>query len=209
MGNQFRVPSFAEERLLASQGYSYIAGIDEVGRGALAGPVVAAAVILPRDLDTPWLDMVQDSKLLSPQRRRFLFHHIHLEATAIGIGACDCRVIDARGIVPATRLAMKLAVQQLSPAPESLLIDYLLLPDISLPQKGIKFGDSLSFSIACASIIAKVARDTIMIRMDKEYSGYGLARHKGYGTPEHLARLTRLGPSSIHRRSFRPVRELL
>jgi len=203
------MPSFAEEEMLEAQGYQCIAGVDEVGRGALAGPVVAAAVILPCHISAPWLNLVKDSKQLSPSRRQLLFHHIHEIAVAIGIGMAPHEVIDAQGIIKATRLAMKLAIDQLSPPPQSLLIDYMRLPEVPLPQKGIKNGDELCFSIACASIVAKVARDQLMIEMDRTYPGYGLARHKGYGTREHLACLHRLGPSPIHRRSFQPVREVI
>ena len=202
-------PSFTEEKMLEAQGYRYIAGIDEVGRGPLAGPVVAAAVILPCHIDTPWLNQVKDSKQLSPARRELLFHHIHEIAISTGIGVVHHKIIDAEGIVKATRLAMKLAIGQLSPPPEFLLIDYMRLPEIPLPQKGITNGDSLCFSIACASIIAKVSRDHMMRELDGIYPGYGLAQHKGYGTREHLACLCRLGPSPIHRRSFSPVRDVI
>ena len=204
-----QIPSFAEEERLEAQGYQRIAGVDEVGRGALAGPVVAAAVILPCHIDAPWLNQVKDSKQLSPARRQLLFHHIHEIAIAIGIGVASHEVIDTRGIIKATQLAMKLAIDQLLPPPESLLIDYMSLPEVPLPQKGIKEGDSLCFSIACASIIAKVTRDQLMIELDRTYPGYGLADHKGYGTKEHLACLRRLGPSPIHRRSFKPVRDII
>ena len=203
------MPSFAEEKVLERQGYRRIAGIDEVGRGALAGPVVAAAVILPRRKKAPWFAQVKDSKLLSSTVREHLFPHIQEAAIAIGIGIISHKVIDARGIAKATRLAMKKAIDQLSPPPESLLIDYFRLPEVSLPQKGIKDGDKLCFSIACASIIAKVARDQLMIEFDRTYPGYGLAHHKGYSTKEHLSCLRRLGPSPIHRQSFQPVREVI
>ena len=203
------MPSFAEEEMLETQGYQRIAGIDEAGRGALAGPVVAAAVILPNHIDAPWLDQVKDSKQLSPARRELLFHRIHEIAISIGIGLAPHYLIDAQGIIKATRQAMKLAIDQLSPPPQSLLIDYMRLPEVKLPQKGIPNGDSLCFSIACASIIAKVARDQLMVAFDRFYPGYGLAHHKGYGTREHLACLSRLGPCPIHRQSFRPVREIM
>ncbi len=203
------IPSFADEKLLEAQGYRLIAGIDEVGRGALAGPVVAAAVILPYQIDAPWLNQVKDSKQLSPARREFLSHHIHEIAIAVGIGMAASKIIDTQGIIKATRLAMKLAMAQLSPPPQFLLIDYMLLPDVPLPQKGITDGDSLCFSIACASIMAKVSRDHLMIELDRIYPGYGLAQHKGYGTREHLASLCRLGPSPIHRQSFKPVNEII
>jgi len=201
-----QIPSLAEEKALEAQGYQRIAGIDEVGRGALVGPVVAAAVILPLHIDAPWLGQVKDSKLLSPARRQLLFPRIREVAISIGIGAVPHKVIDARGIIAATRLAMKLAIARLLLSPDFLLIDYMRLPDVPLPQKGIKNGDGLCLSIACASIIAKVSRDQLMIKLDKIYPGYGLARHKGYGTKEHFTCLRKLGPCLIHRRSFKPVK---
>ena len=207
--NNLQIPSFTEERILEAQGYRYIAGIDEVGRGALAGPVVAAAVILPHRIDAPWLDLVRDSKQLSPARREFLFHPIHKTAVATGIGLVCCDVIDTRGIVKATQLAMQMAIDRLSPSPETLLIDYMHLPEVKLPQKGVTNGDSRCYSIACASIIAQVTRDQLMMELDRAYPGYGLAHHKGYGTREHLTCLCRLGPSPIHRQSFKPVRDLI
>jgi ribonuclease HII len=201
-------PSFIEEELLRANGYQLVAGVDEAGRGALAGPVAAAAVMLPARIDTPWQDEVRDSKQLSPTRREYLFQHIRETAIAAGIGLVPPETIDAQGIVKATKLAMKIAIEQLAPAPDYLIIDYLTLPEISLPQKGITNGDRLCFSIACASIIAKVARDRFMIRLDDTYPGYGLARHKGYGTREHLFRLSQIGTCPIHRHSFRPVRQV-
>jgi ribonuclease HII len=202
-------PSFAEERLLESLGYRLIAGIDEAGRGALVGPVVAAAVILPARLRKRWVSRVKDSKLLGPAAREHLDGCIREVAVAVGVGIIDNGVIDSRGIAAATRLAMKAAVEQLSPRPEFLLVDYFKLPEVSLPQKNIKFGDRLCYSIASASIIAKVARDRIMVEMDGEYPGYGMAAHKGYGTRGHIENLRRKGPCPLHRRSFRPVREAL
>ncbi len=207
--NNLQRPSFAEEKMLKAQGYQCIAGIDEVGRGSLAGPIVATAVILPGHIDTPWLNQVKDSKQLSPARRESLFHHIHEVAISIGIGVVPHQIIDARGIIKATRLAMKLAIDQLSSPPEFLLIDYMRLPEVPLPQKGITNGDCLCFSIACASIIAKVSRDHMMREFNGIYPGYGLAQHKGYGTKGHLACLRRLGPSPIHRQSFKPVKDLI
>ncbi|MFC1954196.1 ribonuclease HII [Chloroflexota bacterium] len=202
-------PSFAEETILAAQGYRYIAGIDEVGRGALAGPVVAAAVILPYRVDAPWLNLVKDSKQLSPAKREFLFPCIRKIALATGIGMASQEIIDSRGIIRATQLAMKLAIDQLSPPPDTLLIDYISLPEVKLPQKGIISGDSSCFSIACASIIAKVTRDRLMVELNATYPGYGLAKHKGYCTEEHCSCLYRLGPSPIHRQSFKPVKYLI
>ena len=204
-----QIPSFIEEKRFEAQGYRLIAGIDEVGRGALAGPVTAAAVILPRRIRVSWLKRVNDSKLLSPRERGYLFNCIQEAAISTGIGMVSHEVIDGQGIIRATQIAMKLAIDQLSPSPESLLIDYMHLPEVTLPQRGIKNGDRLCLSIACASIIAKVARDRLMVELDMEYPGYGLARHKGYGTEKHLSCLRRLGPSPIHRRSFRPVRETI
>lgn len=209
MINKLQLPSFAEERVLEEQGYQYIAGVDEAGRGALAGPVVAAAVILPRHIDAPWLGRVKDSKQLNSATRELLFHHIHEVAIAIGVGVASHEIIDAQGIVTATRLAMRLAIDQLSPPAETLLIDYMQLPEVKLPQKGVVNGDSRCFSIACASIIAKVTRDRLMMELDRNYPGYKLAQHKGYGTSEHLACLCRRGPSPIHRHSFKPVRDLI
>jgi len=171
--------------------------------------VVAAAVILPCHIDAPWLSLVKDSKQLSPAKRELLFHHIHKIAVAIGIGLASREVIDAQGIIKATQLAMKLAIGQLSPLPEALLIDYMRLPELRLPQKGVTNGDSLCFSIACASIIAKVTRDHLMMELGKAYPGYELAQHKGYGTRGHLTCLCRLGPSPIHRHSFKPVKDII
>ena len=208
MANNLK-PSFAEEKTLQVQGYRFIAGIDEVGRGALAGPVGAAAVILPGKISAPWMDEVRYSKLLSPARRQLLFPHIYKVAVSVGIGVVSHEAIDARGIVKATIQAMKLAMGQLSPPPDYLLIDYMHLPEVPLPQKGIVNGDGLCFSIACASIMAKVTRDRLMIEQNEIYPGYGLAQHKGYCTEEHFSSLCRLGPSPIHRRSFRPVKDMI
>jgi ribonuclease HII len=201
-------PSLAEENSLLARGYRLVAGIDEAGRGALAGPVVAAAVIMPHRLAAPWADEIRDSKLLSPARREYLFQHITKVAISVGTGMVPAGIIDSHNIVKATLLAMKQAVSRLRRPPEYLLIDHLRLPDVSLPQKGITNGDRLCFSIACASIIAKVARDRFMVKLDRVYPGYGLAKHKGYGTREHLLYLQQKGPCPIHRRSFRPVREV-
>lgn len=207
--NNILKPSFAEERLLMKQGYRRIAGIDEAGRGSLAGPVVAAAVILPTKLRAPWLAQVRDSKLLTPATRESLFRPISQAALAVGIGVVSHEVIDTVNILNATRQAMKLAVSRLSPPADFLLIDYMGLPGVPIHQKGVVDGDSLCFSIACASIIAKVARDHIMIKLDRVYPGYKLAQHKGYCTEEHVACLQRLGPSPIHRKSFNPLRAKL
>lgn len=202
--------SLAEEKAIQAKGYRYIAGIDEVGRGPLAGPVVAAAVIMPEKIRrSPGLNDVRDSKLLSRLQRERLFERILQTAVTIGIGIINSQTIDLLGIAKATRLAMQQAVLQLYPKPDFLLIDYLILPEIALPQKGVIEGDSICFSIACASIVAKVARDRLMIELDAQFPGYGLANHKGYGTPYHLKCLGRLGPCPVHRYSFQPVKDVV
>lgn len=203
------IPSFTEEEALAAAGYRLTAGIDEAGCGALAGPVVAAAVILPRCIAAPWTSGVRDSKQLTPAKRETLFHYIHEIAVSVGIGATSHEIIDTQGLTQAVRLAMTLAINQLQPPPDSLLIDFVRLPGIKLHQKGITNGDECCFSIACASIIAKVTRDHIMTELDQVYPGYGLARHKGYGTRDHLSCLRRLGASPIHRRSYQPVATII
>lgn len=203
------VPDFAEEEKLWGHGYRFVAGIDEVGRGPLAGPVMAAAVILPTPFSPPWLPLVRDSKELTPKRREALFHLIQEQAVAVGVGAASVEVIDSQGIVAATRQAMVEAISQLSPVPAFLLIDSVTLPTLPLPQKSLKRGDSQCLSIACASIVAKVTRDRLMAEMDRLYPGYGFARHKGYGTTEHLLALRRQGVCPLHRRSFGPVRGVL
>jgi ribonuclease HII len=204
--NTHQRPSFIEEEELLARGIRLIAGVDEVGRGSIAGPVVAAAVIMPDGFKAPWLDEVRDSKQLRPTKREILADHIRKTAISFGVGAVSHKLIDTLGIVRASRLAMKQAISRLSPGPEHLLIDYLYLPEVSLPQKGITDGDCRCFSIACASIVAKVARDQMMVRLDRLFSGYRLAENKGYCTEGHLAGLSRLGPSPIHRRTFQPVR---
>ncbi|HDN79683.1 MAG TPA: ribonuclease HII [Chloroflexi bacterium] len=199
------------ERELLEQGYRFIAGLDEAGRGAWAGPVVAGAVILP--FDAPFLEEalaeVNDSKKLKPAQREELFEVISTIALSIGVGFVPPQRIDQVGIVQATKEAMMLALSQLSPCPHFLLIDYLELPFISIPQKGIASGDALCLSIASASVVAKVCRDRWMAAMDKRYPGYSFASNKGYGTPFHRQALMRLGPSPIHRHSFAPVKRAL
>lgn len=199
-------PTFIEEERLKDQGYRIIAGVDEVGRGPLAGPVVAAAIILPIEERPSWVSLIRDSKQLTPLQRKSIFDCILESGVAFGVGVVSHEVIDERGIVPATRLAMRYAIEQVSIRPEFLLIDFLRLPDVRLPQKSIINGDNLSTSIAAASIVAKVSRDRLMVKLDKLFPGYGLAQHKGYGTPEHLEALRRLGPCPIHRKTFEPVR---
>ncbi|MBM3120155.1 MAG: ribonuclease HII [Chloroflexi bacterium] len=200
-------PSLVEENGLSSRGYHLIAGVDEAGRGALAGPVVAAAVILPQCPDFPWLKSVRDSKEIPSAKRESLFSLITQEAVSFGIGVIDHQIIDSIGILKATRLAMCQAVEQLTCLPDFLLIDFLTLPQLKISQKPIIRGDKLCLSIACASIVAKVTRDRIMVELDQLHPGYGFANHKGYGTKQHVSCLHQHGPSPIHRRYFAPVRE--
>jgi ribonuclease HII len=196
-----------EEKALFVQGYNSVAGIDEVGRGALAGPVVAAAVVLPKLLDTVQLAGVRDSKEIPASRRESLSRVIQNVAVTFGIGIVSSQTIDSMNILNATRLAMRQAIKQLSCNPDYLLIDGMTIPAVTFLQKKIIKGDKLCLSIACASIIAKVTRDRIMVELDASYPDYGLANHKGYGTSFHLTCLTKNGPSPIHRLTFAPVRE--
>lgn len=189
-----------------SRGFRAVAGIDEAGRGPLAGPVVAAAVILPDRFDLPGLT---DSKKLTEKQRTLLFPEIRRQAMAIGLGVVSPGDIDRLNILQATLLAMGLAVQRLRLPADFLLIDGISPLPLPLPQQTLKQGDSRSLSIAAASVIAKVVRDRMMAGYDRRHPGYGLARHKGYGSREHLAAIRRLGPSPVHRRSFSGVREHL
>ncbi len=192
------------ERDLWSIGCQGIAGIDEVGRGPLAGPVVAGAVILPGGV---WLPGLNDSKQLSPGRRTDLAALIKERALAWAVAEVDVAYIDQYNIRQAALEAMRRCVRGLAVIPDYLLVDGMVIPQLKIPQAGLIRGDSRSASIAAASILAKVARDELMERLDTVYPGYGFIRHKGYGTPEHLAALRRLGPCPIHRYSFAPVRE--
>jgi ribonuclease HII len=199
------VPDRTIEREWQALGFRLIAGIDEVGRGPLAGPVVAAAVILPcRDPD--WLGELRDSKQLAPGRREQLARLIRRETAAFGVGAIGARRIDEIGIAPAAREAMRRALARLAVVPEALLLDAFYLDGVPQPQEAIVRGDSRCSAIAAASIVAKVVRDRMLAGLERRYPGYGFARNRGYGTAEHLAALERLGPSPIHRRSFAPLR---
>ena len=195
---------FAFETMARRQGFVHIAGIDEAGRGPLAGPVVAAAVILPHGLDIPGLD---DSKKLTPHKRESLITEINENAVAVGIGVSDHDLIDRINILQATLAAMIQAVSSLAITPDYLLIDGISKVHSTIPQKTIKKGDSLSASIAAASIVAKVTRDRMMEEFDRQYPGYGFAGHKGYGSTSHLEAIAKLGPCEIHRKSFRGVKE--
>jgi len=200
-------PTLEEENALLARGCRFIAGVDEVGRGPLAGLVMAAAVILPLDNELPWLCKVRDSKQLTPKQREELCRDIRRDALAVATGKVCVREIDALGIAEAARIAMELAIQTLPLKPDYLLIDGFPLPQVPIPQKAIIKGDSRCLSIAAASIVAKVARDSIMVEMDVRYPGYGFAQNKGYGTESHLLTLRERGPCPIHRRSFLPVRQ--
>lgn len=190
----------------ASHGYQLIAGLDEAGRGPLAGPVVAGAVILP---DTFAIAGINDSKQLSPTLRRELAAEIKKQAVSWAVAAVYPPYLDKINIYQATIQAMQLAVRNLYPQPDYLLIDALKLPDIHIKQQSIVRGDALSISIAAASILAKVERDNAMEVFDNLYPGYGFARHKGYATKEHVQSLMEKGPCPIHRESFEPVKSLI
>ncbi|MFC1905672.1 ribonuclease HII [Chloroflexota bacterium] len=204
----YHPPNLEEEKTLLAQGYKLIAGIDEVGRGALAGPVVAAAVVLPESINFNSLTDVRDSKEINATKREFLYQRIIDIAVAVGIGIIAPQTIDSVNILNATKLAMRQAIEQLICSPDFLLIDGITIPGINIRQKGIIKGDKLCLSIACASIIAKVTRDNIMLELDNSYPGYGLASHKGYGTKHHLICLCQYGALPIHRFTFAPVREI-
>jgi ribonuclease HII len=199
-------PTSRFEDEAAAEGASRIAGIDEAGRGPLAGPVVAAAVILPSYDLIPDLN---DSKLLTPARREDLFCRIEAKAAAIGIAMADVGEIDEINIYQATRSAMCQAVSLISPLPDYLLIDGNIRLDLDLRQRSIVKGDRLSFSVAAAGIMAKVTRDRIMMELHEEFPEYGFDRHKGYATREHKQAILRYGPSPVHRRFFRGVRDEL
>ena len=194
----------AYEKELYTQGIQLIAGVDEVGRGPLAGPVVAAAVILPEDCKISGLN---DSKKIPKSKHKEIYEAVLQNAVAIGIGIKDNQVIDQVNIYEATKLAMMEAIGQLDPRPQHLLIDAMKL-DLPISQTSIIKGDANSLSIAAASIVAKVTRDQMMEKFDREYPGYDFAQNAGYGTAKHLAGLDQLGVTPIHRRSFEPVKSM-
>jgi ribonuclease HII len=197
-------PDFAEERILWSRGYRHVAGIDEVGRGCLAGPVTAAAVILPPDWQPRGL---RDSKLLKPEERQRLDLEIRRHAVAWAIAFVSPELIDRINILQATLLASTLAAARLAVRPDALLLDAVALPEVRLHQRVLVSADRLCASVAAASVIAKVARDRLMVELDAVYPGYGLAGNKGYAAPEHRAGLASLGICPIHRLSFAPCRD--
>ena len=194
----------AYEKECYARGMELIAGVDEVGRGPLAGPVVAAAVILPKACKIPGLN---DSKKIPKSKHKEIYEAVLQNAIAIGIGIKDNQVIDQVNIYEATKLAMMEAIGQLEPQPQHLLIDAMKL-DLPIPQTSIIKGDANSLSIAAASIVAKVTRDQMMEEFDRKYPGYDFAQNAGYGTAKHLAGLDQLGVTPIHRRSFEPVKSM-
>jgi ribonuclease HII len=191
------------ERELRMAGYQRIAGIDEVGRGSLAGPVVAAAVVLP---ERHRIKGLRDSKVLARSRREALYEQILDKADSVGVGCVEVEVIDRVNILQATKLAMAEALGRLAQPPDHLVIDALSLRDVDLPQRAIVDGDAISASIAAASIVAKVTRDRICAEFDARYPAYGFARNKGYGTRHHVEALLNEGPCAWHRRSFAPLK---
>lgn len=190
----------ALERACRQNGHLHIAGVDEAGRGALAGPVIAAAVILPPDCQITGL---RDSKQLTPRQRSHLSDEIHREAIAIGVGRADPPAIARLNILQATLIAMQEAVTNLSPCPDYLLVDGLDLPKTAIIGEAIPKGDTLSVSIAAASIIAKTTRDALMVEFGETYPNYGFPKHKGYPTPQHRAAIAEFGASEIHRHTFK------
>lgn len=206
LGANLMGPADEFEQEARRRGFRRIAGVDEAGRGPLAGPVVAAAVILPVHADLPG---VNDSKQLSEADRERLYHVILEKAVGVGIGSADAGEIDTLNILEATRLAMVRAIANVIPAPDYVLTDAVTLPAIRLPVRPIIKGDALSRSIAAASIIAKVTRDHMMAAFHETFPPYNFLSHKGYGTAEHLRMLACFGPCPIHRRTFAPVREAI
>lgn len=194
------------ERALYNEGYLLIAGIDEAGRGPLAGPVMAAACILPREFDLPGLD---DSKKMSEKKRVFLAAKIKEQALAFSLGSSSSKEIDLLNILNATHLAMKRAFDNLAVIPDFVLIDGRDTINISIKQRAVIGGDGLSASIAAASILAKVARDELMYEMHEVYPEYNFDQHKGYGTRLHIETINRFGPCPIHRQSFSPIKEMV
>jgi ribonuclease HII len=204
------VPDLGEEEALRGGGHLHVAGLDETGRGAWAGPVCAAAVVLP--LDRPGLlhelEGVRDSKLLTRARREELLGVIREVAEAVEVGWASPGEVDSVGVVQATRVAMARAVARLDGRVDALLIDYLELPGIDLPQRALPKADARCLSVAAASVVAKVIRDRRMVSLDEVHPGYGFACHKGYGTPQHRQALAQLGPSPLHRMTWQPLRML-
>lgn len=203
-------PDWSLETTWWRGGCHLVAGVDEAGRGAWAGPVVAGAVILPPFSGTslPWISQLDDSKRCTATRRDSLRRYILVDAVSVGIGCAGVWEIDSLGIAVASRLAMMRAIRASSITPDALLIDYFPLPALDLPQQAVAHGDALSLSIAAASIIAKTTRDALLRSVNEPFPTYGFARHKGYGTQAHRMALHQYGPCPLHRRSFAPIAAL-
>lgn len=200
------IPTFDYEQKLWQQGFARVAGIDEAGRGALAGPVVAAAVIAPSHAEyTDVWASVRDSKLLKPNERERLAIEIKEQAVGWAIGEISAAVIDRENIAVATRMAMQQAVQALQPPPDHLLIDWVKLPQLNIYQLSLTKADQKIVSVAAASILAKVHRDQLMVELDAQHPRYGFAQHKGYGTAAHRAAIAQHGPCAVHRHTFAPI----
>ncbi|NJN94592.1 MAG: ribonuclease HII [Anaerolineales bacterium] len=202
------LPHLHKELALREQGFRFIAGLDEAGRGAWAGPVAAAAVILP--LDRPdlaeLLAGLDDSKRLTSTQRDQFFELIRQTALAVGVGLAPAEVVDEVNVLEATRQAMQQALTELSFTPDYLLLDHVRLPAVNLPQDAFPKADQISLSVAAASVVAKVTRDRLMVQFSRQYPGYAFERHKGYGTSTHQAALAQLGPCCLHRRSYKPIK---
>jgi len=203
-------PDLRYEKQLWEKGFRVIAGLDEAGRGAWAGPVTAAAVVLPNDERVcQLLAGVRDSKQMTPRQRQSWEGCIKSVSVTWAVACASEAEIDENGIVEATCMAMQRAIDELVYPPNHLLVDYIAIQDCSYPQLSLPKGDCQSLSIAAASVLAKTARDAFMASLDEQLPGYGFARHKGYGTPRHRAALRELGPAPVHRKSFRPISEML
>ncbi len=196
-------PSWDLERRLWAQGATAVAGVDEAGRGALAGPVVAAVVLLPAGSEYPY----RDSKRLTPSARARLAERVRSEAVAYACGFATAQVVDAVNVLEATKRAARAALAEVASQVDALVTDYLML-GTGLPEVAVAKADGLSYQVAAASILAKHTRDTLLARYEDEYPGYGFARHFGYGVPQHLEALRRLGPCELHRRTFAPVAQV-
>jgi len=198
-----KISLFEFDKVFYDKGLQFVSGIDEAGRGPLAGPVVAAAVILPKDI---FIDGVNDSKKLTEKKRSVLFEEIKQKAFSYGIGIVDSKIIDEINILQATFLAMRKALEQLSVKPNLVLVDgNHTIPNLQNKQQAIVSGDAKSACIACASILAKVTRDNMMLEYAKQYPQYNFEKHKGYGTKAHLEAISKYGPCPIHRMSFAPL----
>jgi ribonuclease HII len=204
------LPNLQKEIALLEQGYRFVAGLDEAGRGAWAGPVVAAAVILPSNQPNLSATLVglRDSKKLNKNKREQFFELIQKTALAVSVGVAPPEMVDEINVIGATRHAMQQALANLTIPSDYLLLDYLSLPDIDLPQDAFAKADNLSLTVAAASVIAKVTRDRLMVESSQKYLGYDFDRHKGYGTPAHRAALAKQGPCPLHRMSYKPLKAL-